>query len=146
MKSVNYVVSHDGFTLNDLVSYTRKHNEDNGEDNRDGTSENYSWNHGVEGPTDGREINALRRRDMRNLIALNFFARGVPMIAMGSETGHSQRGNNNAYAQNNAISWIDWRAEKADLARFIGQLRRVAQRPSCVASACVAYRREARGR
>jgi glycogen operon protein len=124
-KSVNFVVAHDGFTLADLVSYAHKHNEANGESNRDGTNENYSWNNGVEGPTDDPEILARRARDMRNLIALNIFARGIPMLAMGSETGHSQRGNNNAYAQNNEISWIDWRSPAPDLTAFVGRLTRL---------------------
>jgi len=120
-KSVNYVAAHDGFTLADLVAFSQKHNEANGEDNRDGTNENYSWNHGVEGPTENAGINEWRRRDIRNLLALNIFSRGVPMLAMGSETGHSQRGNNNAYAQANEISWIDWRAERPEYSDFIGR-------------------------
>ena len=121
-KSVNFVVAHDGFTLADLVSYGHKHNEANGESNRDGANENYSWNHGVEGPTDSADINLKRRRDMRNLLALNLLSRGVPMLAMGSETGHSQGGNNNAYAQANKTSWIDWRRETPELVRFIARL------------------------
>ncbi len=120
-KSVNFVVAHDGFTLADVVSYVHKHNEANGEGNRDGTNENYSWNHGVEGPTEIPEILSRRRRDQLNLLALNIFARGVPMLAMGAETGHSQLGNNNAYAQANAISWIDWRRETPILAPFIAR-------------------------
>ena len=111
-KSVNYVVAHDGFTLADLVSYVHKHNEDNGEHNRDGTNDNLSWNHGVEGPTDDPGILAARARDQRNLLATLFAARGAPMLIAGAELGHSQHGNNNAYAQDNAISWLDW--SKAD--------------------------------
>ena len=121
-KSINFVVAHDGFTLADLVSYAQKHNEANGEQNRDGSSENYSWNHGVEGPTENPNLLALRERDMRNLLALNVFARGVPMLAMGAELCHSQGGNNNAYAQNNAISWIDWRKDSPNLTAFVGRL------------------------
>jgi glycogen debranching enzyme GlgX/4-alpha-glucanotransferase len=121
-KSVNFVVAHDGFTLADLVSYSHKHNEANGENNRDGNNENYSWNNGVEGGTLDSEILARRARDMRNLLALNILARGVPMLAMGSELGHSQLGNNNAYAQNNAISWIDWKSPTPDLISFVGRL------------------------
>ncbi len=121
-KSVNYVAAHDGFALADLVSYAVKHNEANGERNRDGARENFSWNHGVEGPSDDPAVLAARARDMRNLIALPFVARGTPMLAMGSELGHSQRGNNNAYAQDNAISWIDWSKADAALIAFTGRL------------------------
>ena len=121
-RSVNFVVAHDGFTLADLVSYAHKHNEANGEHNRDGTDGNLSWNHGVEGASDDAAVKAARARDMRNLLALLFGARGTPMLAMGSELGHSQRGNNNAYAQDNAISWIDWRHADAALIAFVGRL------------------------
>ncbi len=121
-KSVNYVVAHDGFALADLVAYAEKHNEANGEDNRDGANENFSWNHGVEGPSDDAAVTAARARDMRNLLALPFVARGTPMLAMGSELGHGQNGNNNAYAQDNAISWIDWSAADAALIAFAGRL------------------------
>ncbi len=124
-KSVNFVVAHDGFTLADLVAYNHKHNEANGEENRDGSNDNNSWNHGVEGPTRDIAILAKRQRDMRNLLALNVFARGVPMLAMGSETGHSQQGNNNAYAQQNALSWLDWSAASPDLTAFVGRLTRL---------------------
>jgi glycogen operon protein len=121
-KSVNFVVAHDGFTLADLVAYTHKHNEANGERNRDGTNENYSWSHGVEGPSEDPEVIAARARDMRNLLALLFVSRGTPMLTMGAELGHSQRGNNNAYAQDNRISWIDWsKADKALIA-FVARL------------------------
>ncbi|HYC25536.1 MAG TPA: glycogen debranching protein GlgX [Roseiarcus sp.] len=113
-KSVNFVTAHDGFTLADLVSYERKHNEANGEGNRDGSNDNCSWNEGVEGATDDPAIKAARTRDMRNLLALLFVSRGAPMLSMGAELGFSQGGNNNAYAQNNATSWLDWR--KADTA------------------------------
>ena len=121
-KSVNFIVCHDGFTLADVVSYAHKHNEANGEDNRDGTNENYSWNRGVEGPTDDPAILALRARDQRNLLATLFVARGVPMLPAGAELGHSQNGNNNAYAQDNAISWLDWSRADAALSAFVGRL------------------------
>ncbi|MGY0793257.1 glycogen debranching protein GlgX [Azospirillum argentinense] len=106
--SVNFVTAHDGFTLNDLVSYNDKHNDANGEDNRDGHSHNISWNHGAEGPTDDPEINALRFRQMRNLLATLLLSQGTPMILAGDEFARSQNGNNNAYCQDNEISWIDW--------------------------------------
>jgi glycogen operon protein len=106
--SLNFVTAHDGFTLNDLVSYNDKHNEANGEGNRDGHSHNLSWNHGVEGPTDDPEIRSLRFRQMRNLLATLMFSRGTPMLLAGDEFAHSQQGNNNAYAQDNEISWLDW--------------------------------------
>lgn len=110
--SVNFIVAHDGFTLHDLVSYERKRNEANGEDNRDGTDDNLSWSHGVEGETDDPAVLSARSRDQRNLLATLLLSRGTPMLAMGAELGHTQRGNNNAYAQDNELSWLDW--EKAD--------------------------------
>ena len=117
-KSVNFVAAHDGFTLADLVAYERKHNEANGEGNRDGSDDNHSWNDGAEGPSDDPAIVAARARDQRNLLATLMVARGAPMLGMGAELGHGQRGNNNAYAQDNATSWIDWgRADQA-LLRF----------------------------
>ena len=124
-KSVNYVVAHDGFALADVVAYAHKHNEANGEDNRDGTDNNASWNHGVEGPTDDPTILAARARDMRNLLALPYLAHGTPMLAMGAELGHSQSGNNNAYAQDNATTWIDWAKADASLIDFVGRLARI---------------------
>ena len=124
-KSVNYVVAHDGFTLADLVAYAHKHNEANGENNRDGAEENISTNHGVEGPTDDPAVLASRARDMRNLLALQYFSRGAPMLAMGAELGHSQQGNNNAYAQDNATSWIDWSKADASLIAFVGRLAKI---------------------
>ena len=105
---VNFVTAHDGFTLHDLVSYNDKHNEANGEENRDGTSNNHSWNCGVEGPTDDPEIIALRARQMRNMLATLVLAQGTPMLLAGDERARTQQGNNNAYCQDNAISWIDW--------------------------------------
>ncbi|MGO4872838.1 MAG: glycogen debranching protein GlgX [Roseiarcus sp.] len=134
-KSVNYVVAHDGFTLADLVAYEHKHNEANGEHNRDGTDDNHSWNHGVEGPSDDAAVKAARARDMRNLLALPFVARGVPMLAMGSETGHSQHGNNNAYAQDNAISWIDWRQADEALIAFTRRLAKARREHPALSSA-----------
>jgi len=106
--SVNFITAHDGFTLRDLVSYNEKHNEANGEGNRDGESHNRSWNCGVEGPTDDPQIRALRLRQMRNFIATLFFSQGVPMLLAGDELGRSQGGNNNAYCQDNEISWVHW--------------------------------------
>ena len=117
-KGVNFVVAHDGFTLRDVVSYERKHNEANGENNRDGTDNNNSWNHGVEGPSDDPTIVEARSRDERNLLLLLLVSRGTPMLSMGSELGFSQGGNNNAYAQDNATSAIDWRAADASLIAF----------------------------
>ncbi len=106
--SVNFITAHDGFTLDDLVSYNEKHNEANGEDNRDGHSHNLSWNHGVEGPTDDPEINALRERQKRNMLATLLLSQGTPMILAGDEFGRTQQGNNNAYCQDNELNWVDW--------------------------------------
>ena len=106
--SVNFITAHDGFTLNDLVSYNEKHNEANGEDGRDGSSDNRSWNCGAEGPTDDPEIRALRERQKRNLLATLLFSQGTPMIVAGDEFSRTQNGNNNAYCQDNEISWVDW--------------------------------------
>jgi glycogen debranching enzyme GlgX len=111
--SVNFVTAHDGFTVRDLVSYERKHNEANLEDNRDGTEHNRSWNCGVEGETDDPAVVALRRRQVSNLMATLCLSTGVPMITAGDERGRTQRGNNNAYLQDNEISWLDWRPESA---------------------------------
>jgi glycogen operon protein len=106
--SVNFVCAHDGFTLEDLVSYNERHNEANGENNQDGHGHNLSWNCGVEGPSDDPEVKALRARMKRNFLATLFFSQGVPMLLMGDELSRTQRGNNNAYAQDNEISWLDW--------------------------------------
>jgi isoamylase len=106
--SINFITAHDGFTMLDLVSYDSKHNEANGEENRDGTNDNHSWNHGTEGPTDDREINLLRRRQIRNFFVTLLFSQGVPMICGGDEIGRTQKGNNNGYAQDNETSWYDW--------------------------------------
>ncbi len=106
--SINFVVAHDGFTLNDLVSYNEKHNEANGEGNRDGANDNHSWNHGVEGPTDDSAIVELREREKRNFLTTLLFSQGVPMICGGDEISRTQNGNNNAYCQDDEISWLDW--------------------------------------
>ena len=121
-RGINFVTAHDGFTLADLVSYQGKHNEANGEQNRDGTNDNYSWNNGAEGPTDNPAILEARWRDQRNLLATLLLSRGTPMLGPGSETGETQGGNNNAYAQENAISWIDWSKADGSLPGFIGVL------------------------
>jgi isoamylase len=105
---INFVTAHDGFTLNDVVSYNDKHNEANGEGNRDGSSDNRSWNCGAEGPTDNPEINALRERQLRNMLATLLLSQGTPMILAGDEFGRTQQGNNNGYCQDNAISWFNW--------------------------------------
>jgi len=124
--SINFITSHDGFTLADLVSYNHKHNEANGENNADGSDENFSWNCGWEGPTDSVEINLLRLRQMKNLATLLLLSQGVPMILAGDEMGRTQQGNNNAYCQDNEISWVNWELTKshADLLRFFKLLIR----------------------
>jgi glycogen operon protein len=118
--SINFITAHDGFTLRDLVSYGQKHNWDNGEDNRDGCDYNVSWNCGAEGPTDDPQIRALRDRQARNFLAILMISQGVPFISHGDEFGRTQLGNNNAYCQDNEISWVDWRLarENEDLLRF----------------------------
>jgi glycogen operon protein len=120
--SINFVTAHDGFTLADLVSYSQKHNEANGEHNADGSNDNRSANFGVEGPTDDPSILALRRRSAKNLLATMMLSVGVPMISQGDELGHSQGGNNNAYCQDNEISWIDWENADDDLLTFVRAL------------------------
>ncbi|MDQ8156008.1 MAG: glycogen debranching protein GlgX [Gemmatimonadota bacterium] len=116
--SVNFVTAHDGFTLADLVSYVHKRNAANAEGNRDGTDDNRSWNHGVEGPTDDPEVREARQRDVRALLATLLCSRGTPMLLMGDELGRTQGGNNNAYAQDNATTWVDWATADDALARF----------------------------
>ena len=134
--SINFVTAHDGFTLRDLVSYNEKHNEANGEANRDGTDDNRSWNCGVEGPTDDPAINALRARQQRNFLATLLLSQGVPMIVGGDEIGRTQGGNNNAWCQDNEISWFDWASADDELLAFtrrLIQLRRdhpVLRRPA----------------
>ena len=122
--SINFVTSHDGFTINDLVTYREKHNFDNGEDNRDGDNNNYSENYGVEGPTNRRLIDDLRLRQIKNLLGTLLLSQGVPMIVSGDECRRTQRGNNNAYCQDNEISWFDWRLveKNEELLRFVRTL------------------------
>src|SRR5437588_216145 len=124
--SVNFITSHDGYTLNDLVSYNDKHNEANGDENRDGDNHNRSWNCGVEGPTDDPKIESLRRLQQRNFLTSMFLSQGVPMLLAGDEFGRTQKGNNNAYCQDNDISWVDWSLAETDagseLATFVARL------------------------
>jgi isoamylase len=125
--SINFVTAHDGFTLRDLVSYNEKHNEANGEDNKDGESHNRSWNHGVEGPTDDPEILASRSREQRNFIATLLLSQGVPMILHGDEVGRTQHGNNNTYAQDSEISWMHWDDVDRPLLEFTAAVVRLRQ-------------------
>ena len=126
-ESVNFVTCHDGFTLNDLVSYDGKHNEANGEHGRDGADDNRSWNCGVEGPTDDPDIDKLRTRQVKNFLTVTMLSVGMPMMLMGDEVRRTQGGNNNAYCQDNETSWFDWTllAKRADVHRFVS----LAQRP-----------------
>jgi isoamylase len=120
--SINFITAHDGFTLNDLVSYNEKHNEANGEDNNDGESHNRSWNCGAEGPTDDPEIIKLRNQQKRNMLATLFLSQGVPMMVAGDEFGRTQKGNNNAYCQDNEISWLNWAEADQGLLGFTRKL------------------------
>jgi len=120
--SINFITSHDGFTLRDLVSYDEKHNDANGENNRDGENHNLSWNSGVEGPTDDVEICRLRARRVRSFLVTLMLSQGVPMLVMGDEIGRTQGGNNNAYAQDNEVSWVDWLDADVDLLEFTRRL------------------------
>jgi glycogen operon protein len=124
---VNFLTAHDGFTLNDTVSYNDKHNEANGENNNDGTTNNQSWNHGAEGPTEDPEINALRERQKRNMLATLLLSQGMPMIVAGDEFGRTQQGNNNAYCQDNEISWVNWELDDAgrSLQAFVAKVARI---------------------
>jgi len=133
--SINFVTCHDGFTLNDLVSYNHKHNEANGENNRDGSDDNMSWNCGTEGPTDDAAIESLRNRQVKNFFALEMLAAGTPMLLMGDEVRRTQRGNNNAYCQDSDISWFDWSLQErhADIHRFVKALNAFRQRRDVVA-------------
>jgi glycogen operon protein len=128
--SVNFLTAHDGFTLADWASYNEKHNEANGEDNQDGNSNNESWNCGAEGPTDDPEINALRQRQIKNMLATLLLSRGTPMLLAGDEFGRSQGGNNNAYCQDNEISWLDWDFKKTgnELIQFVAKLTELRRR------------------
>ena len=122
--SINFITAHDGFSLHDLVSYNDKHNEANGENNRDGTNDNSSWNCGVEGPTDDQAVHDLRMRQKRNMLATLLLSQGVPMLCGGDEISRTQQGNNNAYCQDNEISWHNWHLSQADrsLHTFVRQL------------------------
>jgi glycogen operon protein len=128
--SVNFITAHDGFTLNDLVSYNDRHNEANGEDNNDGHTHNRSWNCGVEGETDDPAVNELRGRQMRNLLATLLLSQGTPMLLAGDEFARTQRGNNNAYCQDNEISWVDWTLAEQNTAqvRFVRSLTALRRR------------------
>jgi glycogen operon protein len=123
-ESINFITCHDGLTLNDLVSYNRKHNEENGEDNRDGTDNNLSWNCGAEGPTQDPVVEQLRNRQVKNFLTLTLLSVGTPMLLMGDEMRRTQHGNNNAYCQNNETSWLNWEllTRHADIHRFVKQL------------------------
>ncbi|KKX30494.1 glycogen debranching protein GlgX [Rhizobium sp. LC145] len=127
-RSVNFLAAHDGFTLMDLISHERKHNEENGEDNRDGHNENFSWNSGAEGKTDDPAILAARRRDLTALLSTLFATRGAVMLTAGDEGGRSQRGNNNAYAQDNEITWLDWRSLDENLIEHTAMLAALRKR------------------
>lgn len=122
--SINFITAHDGYTLNDLVSYNEKHNDANGEDNKDGDDSNHSWNCGVEGDTDNQEINTLRDRQKRNLLTTMFLSQGVPMLVAGDEISRTQHGNNNAYCQDNEISWLNWKTADRKLLEFTKSLIR----------------------
>lgn len=130
-QSINFVSCHDGFTLNDLVSYSQKNNEQNSEGNSDGMDENFSWNHGCEGPTKDPEIESQRGRQLRNFLALNLLSMGTPMLLMGDEIRRTQGGNNNAYCQDNELSWMDWSLlnRHGDLHRFVSKLCELRLRP-----------------
>jgi len=121
-RSVNFIAAHDGFTLADLVAHQRKHNDANGERNRDGHDDNMSWNNGVEGPTDDPAIMAARRRDVKALLSTLFASRGSIMLSAGDEFGRSQRGNNNAYCQDNELTWLDWAARDVELEDHVAAL------------------------
>jgi isoamylase len=118
---LNFVTCHDGFTLNDLVSYNSKHNEANGEDNRDGANDNRSWNCGVEGPTNNPEVEKLRNHQVKNFLTVNLLSLGMPILLMGDEFRRTQNGNNNAYCHDNEFNWLDWSflTKHADVHRFI---------------------------
>jgi len=123
--SINFVTAHDGFTLRDLVSYNEKHNDANGEDNNDGESHNRSDNHGAEGPTEDEGINRVRARQQRNFLATLLLSQGVPMIAHGDELGRTQDGNNNGYAQDNELTWVDWESADLPLVEFTAAVARL---------------------
>ena len=125
-RSINFITSHDGFTLNDLVTYNQKRNEANGEHNRDGSNHNLSWNHGIEGPTDDTKVENLRLRQIKNFLTILMLSQGTPMLVMGDEVRRTQLGNNNAYNQDNEISWFDWELleQNRSLLKFVKKLIR----------------------
>jgi isoamylase len=143
--SINFITAHDGFTLRDLVSYNEKHNEANGENGQDGTDDNRSWNCGVEGPTDDPAVNALRARQQRNFLTTLFLSQGVPMLLGGDEFGRSQSGNNNAWCQDNEISWFDWESADLELQRFTQQLIRLRRKHPVFRRSAFLTGREVRG-
>lgn len=143
--SVNFLAVHDGFTLHDLVTYSEKHNEANGEDNRDGHDHNLSWNCGVEGESDDPEVLERRNKDIRALLASLFFSRGTPMIQQGDEMGRTQRGNNNAYAQDNEIGWLDWAHADGALIDYVASLSQFRQAHPALSKNCFLNAREEDG-
>jgi isoamylase len=134
LNSINFITCHDGFTMMDTVSYNEKHNEKNGEDNRDGVNDNHSWNCGCEGPTDDKDILSFRKKQIRNFFTLLMISRGVPMLLMGDEVGRTQYGNNNAYCQNNPISWFNWNDLKTnkDLLQFAKKMIKFRSENQCL--------------
>jgi len=139
--SVNFITCHDGFSLNDLVSYDRKHNEANGEENRDGSDDNRSWNCGVEGPSDDPQIEALRNRQVKNLLTITLLSLGMPMLLMGDEVRRTQLGNNNAYCHDDETNWFDWALleKHPDVLRFVSLLtarRLLRDQGACALLAC----------
>jgi glycogen operon protein len=143
--SINFITAHDGFTLRDLVSYNEKHNEANGEHNKDGTDDNRAWNCGVEGPTDDPSVNALRARQQRNFLATLFLSQGVPMLLGGDEFGRTQGGNNNAWCQDNEISWFDWESADPELQAFTRRLIQVRREHPVFRRSAFLTGREVRG-
>ncbi|HET7100845.1 MAG TPA: glycogen debranching enzyme GlgX, partial [Terriglobia bacterium] len=145
--SINFVTAHDGFSLNDLVSYNQKHNEANGENNRDGTNDNASWNCGAEGPTEDAAILALRRRQQRNFLATLMFSQGVPMLLSGDEISRTKKGNNNSYCQDNDISWLDWNldAPRRELQEFTRSIIKLFRKHPALRRRHFFYGRKIRG-
>ena len=141
-RSVNYIASHDGFTLADLVSYENRHNDANGEENRDGHSQNFSWNNGTEGETDDAHILEAREKDSRALLATLFASQGTLMLCAGDEFGRTQRGNNNAYAQDNEITWLNWQNRDIDLENFVADLASL--RTKCIPTEATKFVQQAR--
>ena len=137
LASINFITSHDGFTMADLVSYNQKHNQANREHNHDGESHNRSWNSGVEGPTDDARVQALRRRRAESMLATLLLSQGVPMILGGDELGRTQNGNNNAYCQDNEISWYDWERMDWDMVSFVQRVAALRRNHPAAAAARV---------